>query len=323
MVQAYFQQLMGAACPFSSQQDFPVSLCARFQDGLDICLQTNYHRYFPQHSVVQLLNAAHQRKTLQAMLQAAQQAKDNVLAVQRVAREAMGLSQAFHVGAVAGGVAQVVGAYPSQAEQTLQRYPHKGAQGAGTPTGSNGTPGSGRGLTCFGCGGHHAWSEFRVGPGCGNQGQHIVICPNCDNPGVQEHAARQIEKMQKTCNLRHAKNLKRKNLGTSNFSNFDEVRQERIREQVLQANGDQSSVSCSVLTPRPTIQLGFNRGCRRGRGHPGGVILVADVVVLAAGLPLKHTMPISIQSNFSQILVPAWTVQIALRFAAQSIHALP
>ncbi len=53
------------------------------------------------------------------MLQATQQAKDNVLAVQRVAREAMGLSQAFHAGVVAGGVSQVVGVYPSQAEQTL------------------------------------------------------------------------------------------------------------------------------------------------------------------------------------------------------------
>jgi hypothetical protein len=46
-VQAYFQQLMGAARPFSGQRDFPVSLCARFQDGLDTRLQTGYRRYFP------------------------------------------------------------------------------------------------------------------------------------------------------------------------------------------------------------------------------------------------------------------------------------
>jgi hypothetical protein len=37
------------------------------------------------------------------------------------------------------------------------------------------------------------------------------------------------------------------------------------------------------------------RGCGHGLG--GGVIFVADVVVLAAGTPLKHEMPISIQSN--------------------------
>ena len=94
------------------------------------------------------------------MLQAAQQAEDDILAVQRVAREATGLSQTFHAGAVTGGVPQVVGAYPSQAEQTLRHYPQDGAQGAGTHTGSSGTPGSGCGLTCFGCGGNHAWSEF-------------------------------------------------------------------------------------------------------------------------------------------------------------------
>jgi len=38
------------------------------------------------------------------MLQAAQQAEDDVLAVQRMVQEAMGLSQAFHAGAVAGGM---------------------------------------------------------------------------------------------------------------------------------------------------------------------------------------------------------------------------
>jgi hypothetical protein len=34
-VQAYFQQLMSAAHPFSSHQSFPVSVCQRFMDGLD------------------------------------------------------------------------------------------------------------------------------------------------------------------------------------------------------------------------------------------------------------------------------------------------
>jgi hypothetical protein len=51
-VQAYFQQLMGAARPLSGQRDYPVSLCTHFRDGLDTRLQTNYRRYFPQHSVV-------------------------------------------------------------------------------------------------------------------------------------------------------------------------------------------------------------------------------------------------------------------------------
>jgi hypothetical protein len=111
-VQAYFQQLMGAAHPFSSQRDFPVSVCAKFQEGLDPHLQTGFRRYFPAHSVVQLLNATHQWKTLQFMLQAAQQAEDDLHAVQRIAREAVGLSQAFHAGAT-GGIPVVAGAFPS------------------------------------------------------------------------------------------------------------------------------------------------------------------------------------------------------------------
>jgi hypothetical protein len=41
-VQAYFQQLMGAAHPFSSQRDFPVSVCTKFQDGLDPRLLTGF-----------------------------------------------------------------------------------------------------------------------------------------------------------------------------------------------------------------------------------------------------------------------------------------
>jgi hypothetical protein len=101
-IKAYFQQLMGAARPFSSQQDFPVSVCAKFQDGLDPRLQMRYQQYFPQHSVVQSLNATHQRKTLHAMLQATQQAKDNLRTIQCVAREAVGFSQAFHASASGG-----------------------------------------------------------------------------------------------------------------------------------------------------------------------------------------------------------------------------
>jgi hypothetical protein len=285
-VQAYFQQLMGAARPFSGQRDFPVSLCSRFQDGLDPRLQTSYRRYFPQHSVVQSLNAAHQRKTLQAMLQAAQQAEDNTLTIQRVAREAMGLSQAFHAGAVAAGTgAPAIGAYPSQAEMTLRRYSGEGT----TPSGGS-APSGACGWTCFGCGGNHPWSEFRGSRGGGDAGQHVVICPNRDNPGIREHAAKQIEKMRKNRKKRHTQNLKRKNLSTANLSDFDEEGQNRIREQVLQTEGDHSSTSSTISTIRsPTNQQG--RG-GPGNGRGGGVIFVADVVVLAAGSPLKRTMPI-------------------------------
>ena len=61
-VQAYFQQLMSAVCPFSSQRTFPVSVCQRFMDGLNPCLLTVFCCCFPDHSVVQTLNGSHQRR---------------------------------------------------------------------------------------------------------------------------------------------------------------------------------------------------------------------------------------------------------------------
>ncbi len=134
-VQAFFQQLMGAARPFSSHRDFPVSVCARFQDSLNPCLQTVYRRCFPQHSVVQLLNAAHQQKILQAMFQAAQQAKDDLHSVQRIAQEALGMSQAFHAGAVSGDTPPTAGVYPSQAKMTLTRYSSDGGSAAASSSG--------------------------------------------------------------------------------------------------------------------------------------------------------------------------------------------
>jgi hypothetical protein len=91
-VQSFYQQLMSASRPFSSQRNHPVSICAHFQDGLDPRLITGFCCLFPRHSTVQSLNAAHQWKTLQEMLQAAQQAKDDFLTVTCIARKAVGLS---------------------------------------------------------------------------------------------------------------------------------------------------------------------------------------------------------------------------------------
>jgi hypothetical protein len=120
-VQAYYQQLMSASRPFSSQREYPVSVCARFIDGLDPRLLTGFLRNFPNHSVVQPLNAAHKRKVLQEMLQAAQIAEDDFLMIKRVSREAVGLSQAFIGNSPSGrGTSNsIIGAYPSQAEDTM------------------------------------------------------------------------------------------------------------------------------------------------------------------------------------------------------------
>jgi hypothetical protein len=61
--------------------------------------------------------------------------------------------------------------------------------------------------------------------------------------------------------------------------------------------GGHSSIASSVSTPCSPS----NHDRSSGRGAGGGVVLVADVVVLAAGSPLKRAMPISIQSNLPHI----------------------
>ncbi len=50
---------------------------------------TEFCRCFLNHSVIQPLDALHQRQTLQLMLQAAQQADDNFASTQRIAWEGM------------------------------------------------------------------------------------------------------------------------------------------------------------------------------------------------------------------------------------------
>jgi hypothetical protein len=60
---------------------------------------------------------------------------------------------------------------------------------------------------------HTPYSEFK-------NGNHVIICPNRDVPGVRKHATKNIEKMRKNRKKRHIQNQKRKNLGTANFTDF-------------------------------------------------------------------------------------------------------
>jgi hypothetical protein len=126
-VQAYFQQLMSAARPFLSQRSFPVSVCQQFMDGLNPRLLTGFCHCFPDHSIAQALDESHQRHTLQLMLKAAQQAEDNFTLTQCIARNAIGLSQAFPAIAHATRSNQAM-ALPSQAETTLSRYSPRGGR---------------------------------------------------------------------------------------------------------------------------------------------------------------------------------------------------
>jgi hypothetical protein len=144
------------------------------------------------------------------MLKATQQAKDNLHAVQHVAREAVGMSQAFHAGRT-GGLPPTAGAFPSQAKKTLLHYSSDGGSLAISLPGVHGNRSTQRLWMCFGCGGPHPHLEYHPNNG------HVVICPNCDNPGVGENANKNIEKMRKKRKKRHIQTTKRKNLGWKTY----------------------------------------------------------------------------------------------------------
>jgi hypothetical protein len=74
---------------------------------------------------------------------------------------------------------------------------------------------------CFGCGGPHPWLEYR-------DGKHVILCPNKNDLGILENANKNIERMQKNRKKRQLQSQKRKNLGTENFSDFDESGQQQI-----------------------------------------------------------------------------------------------
>jgi hypothetical protein len=86
-IYAYHTRLMNADRPFTSERHYPISLCAKFMEGMDPRLVPGFQRNFPKHSTVVMLNADIQRKTLQEMLLAAQRAKEDYTNVQRTARE--------------------------------------------------------------------------------------------------------------------------------------------------------------------------------------------------------------------------------------------
>jgi hypothetical protein len=99
----------------------------------------------------------------------------------------------------------------------------------------------------------------------------------------------------------------RKNLATTNYSDFDDASKERIRQQVLQsvsAASDATSVSSSItgMTGGTTTA---SAGAGRGRGKP--VIYMYDAQVLQTESKCP-TLPATIQSGMPHITLQLGTV---------------
>ncbi len=192
-----------------------------------LCLSLKFDQYCPMtvaDSVVQALDGSHQRRTLQLMLKAAQQAEDNFTSTQRIACNAIGLSQAFLTNAHLTRSNQAL-ALPSQAKTTLSWYSPWG--GCPTESGAGQARGQQRPLTCYGCGGAHPWSDYQ-------QGSYVIICPNQNNPGIKENETRALERMRKNKSRMYQHNKKRKNIDTVNFGDLLEAARAWIQGQVHQ-----------------------------------------------------------------------------------------
>ncbi len=157
------------------------------------------------------------------MLQAALSAKTEYNNIRAIASEASGLSgEAFS--------AQV---NASQVEKTISKYSDN--------NGSHKSGGSSKGpLCCHGCGGPQPWSLLE-------HGIHVIKCPNANNPGICENAKKVINRIHSKRKRKQEDLSKRKNLATTNFSDFDAASQEHICNQVLNFPTKTASVA-SLIT---------------------------------------------------------------------------
>jgi hypothetical protein len=61
-IYAYHTRLMNVDRPFTSERHYPISLCAKFMEGMDPRLVPGFQRNFPKHSTIVMLNADIQRR---------------------------------------------------------------------------------------------------------------------------------------------------------------------------------------------------------------------------------------------------------------------
>jgi hypothetical protein len=199
----YYTQILAASRPFIDMETLPVSICQAFIDSLDQRLSAGFCTHFPNYSISQDCSATHQRTVLQEMLQAALRAETEYNNIRAIASEASGLGSGQTFSAQVNA---------SQAEKTITKYSND--------TSSNKSGNSSKGpLRCYGCGGPHPWSLLE-------HGIHVIKCPNASNPGIQENARKTIKRIQAKQKKKQTDFTKRKNLATTNFSNFDKEGQE-------------------------------------------------------------------------------------------------
>ncbi len=197
--------------------------------------------------------------------------------IRTFASEALGAGPAFS--------AQV---NASQAEKTISNY-KSGDDGSN----KSGSTASRSPLRCYGCGGPHPWSSLE-------NGIYVIKCPNMGNPGIQENAKKTIEQIRNKRKKKQQDSQKRKNLATTNYSDFDDTSKERIRQQVLQSVSTASNAASisSSITGMTGGTPTASAGAGRYRGKP--IIFMYDAQVLQTESN-RPTLPVAIQSGMPHI----------------------
>jgi hypothetical protein len=253
-------------------------------DGLDSRLLAGFCTHFPNYSQSQERTATHQRKVLQDMLQATIRAETEYTNIRTIASEALSAGQAFS--------AQV---NASQAEKTISHY--KSGDDGSNKSGSTASRGP---LRCYGCGGPHPWSSLK-------NGIYVIRCPNADNPRIQENAKKTIEQIRNKWKKNQQDSQKRKNLTTTNYSDFNDIGKERIWQQVLQSistasNAARVNSSITGMTGgTPTASAGA------GGGGSKSIIYMYDAQVLHTESK-RPTLPVAIQSGMMHVTLQLGTV---------------
>ena len=269
----YYQRMLNASRPFAREANYAVSVCDKFIQGLDPRLIGPFRRFYPQHSMVHSLNGSYQRSQLGVILAAAQAAEDEVKQMQDIARGMLG--QGFFSTIIGESSAT---AFPSQAEQTLNRYSSGRRQRDRLP------------LKCFGCGGDHPWMKNKK-----------VVCPKATEPGIAKKAEAEYEAFRRRLAEARTKRGGNRRRKFVNFNEMNESDQKRMREQVLMTSStsSQSSTTSAITTSTsgstPTIG-----------GGPTVFMISVPATVLQS--PARRTLPVQIQAAFPHITLQLGSV---------------
>jgi len=270
-IQQYHSLINQACHPFSNDSVYPVNVCSKFMQNMDPMLQPIFRRLYPNHSVIVPLDSNTQRKALQLMLQAAQQAEVDRESIISISQQQI-QTQAFMFHASRGATT----AFPSQAKRTLAQD---------TPSGASGRKVYG----CHGCGDlGHGWSTRK-------DGIYTTVCPNKDKPGVEANALKNIAEMRarmkdRNKDKRRGRNgdRKRKSSGGSSATSYASLTDDDKRKVIEDY--------ASSLKPSST-----SSGAQAG----GPQVFCVDVIQHAAqafnSTVTKKMMPIAINSNLPHI----------------------